>query len=115
MNTRLANIGAAGLVFVGVLALMVSCAEAFFADGNTLHHQCQNNRQGAIGLVVGASNLYMSIDPNWRYCIPSNATSGQLTDTVCRMVGENPEIRHMPAGEITIGTISNTWGCAGQF
>lgn len=97
---------------VAAFVAMTTAANAAFMDGHELHNQCQNNPSGATGFIIGVSDAVEMMHPEWRLCMPENVTGGQISDLVCNITRDHPEIRHLTANHITVGAISNAWGCA---
>ena len=94
-----------------VFALLAVDAKAYFMDGNMLHMNCQSSRAHAVGYVIGVVDMMMEIEPSAGQCLPSNVTSGQLTDIVCQALETTPQVRHMSASQISVAAISNALAC----
>lgn len=108
-----------------VLSVWISPAFAFdrgeggyFNNGNKLHDACKNDREYALGYVVGAYDMgqYMSLwersdglEP--RFCSPANSTTGQYTDIVCNYLAEHPEVRTDSASSLMSAALREAWPC----
>lgn len=96
---------------MAVFALLAVDAKAYFMDGNMLWDSCKSSRAHALGYVVGVLDFMTEMAPEVNQCLPSNATSGQLTDIVCQALETTPQVRHMSASQISVAAISNALAC----
>lgn len=110
-------------VVSAVLLLAVSsCAFADYYDGNDLSTWSDARQRARIktadgvdymnsgmlrGLVIGVHDAFENI----YICSPSNATNGQIVDTVTFYVSNHPEKRTENASKIALEALSSAYPC----
>uniref|UniRef100_E6VLM9 Rap1a immunity protein domain-containing protein n=1 Tax=Rhodopseudomonas palustris (strain DX-1) TaxID=652103 RepID=E6VLM9_RHOPX len=117
-----------------LLALLVSSPVCAEQDGNRFKEGCEVSRPFISGFVLGTvsksvadmnivlnrldggdasskinvAEVAAELSP---YCIPLNATLGQMTDVFCKYLEDNPALRHRSAGGLLIDAMRSTWPC----
>ena len=100
------------LILTTFLTLLSLAASAQFNSGNKLLADMNDtsssvNRMHALGYVVGVVDSLNRI----MFCIPSNATAGQLHDMVHNYLTAVPAIRHKPADVIISDALGIAFPC----
>ena len=94
-----------------IAALMCSSAHAQFKSGNELRsdHISSNaiDRGISLGFVMGVADA----GNGFLFCMPRNATAGQVQDMTMATINNHPEIRHLRANEIVEYTLRRAWPC----
>jgi hypothetical protein len=97
---------------VTVLATPPSQALAYWNDGNKLVDYCKTHDTLVAGYITGVIDSDKNYGTSISYCIPSNANVGQLLDTFCKFLKENPEQRHLPGSNLVRLTLVKAWPCS---
>lgn len=108
-----------------VWIVMAGPSWAAFYDGNDLYKECSEAKILAFGYVTGlidsAEALHFrhesrnmdkrsALKP---FCIPPEATVGQVTDVMCKFLGNHPEQRHRPASLLVPEAFERAFPCRG--
>lgn len=110
------------IFFTLVFSLFSINANAQFFDGNKLLTQLESTksdeRYGALMYIIGAFDMINEIDilankesKNYMFCQPQNMNGGQLGDIVKMYLQRNPSIRHLPAAELIVQALRNSFPC----
>lgn len=96
-----------------VAATMVcASANAAFIDGNKLLTEMRSEsaigRSLALGYVLGVAD---TMDGMF-FCLPANATSGQVRDVVQTWLTSNPSQRHNSGDLLIAAALKTVWPCA---
>jgi hypothetical protein len=96
-------------------------ARAGFDDGNSLERLCSSSNVVEAGVcagyVAGALDMKEAVDillngASRAYCLPQNATIGQLTAVIRKWMYNNPERLHQSAASIVGVAMINAYPCA---
>lgn len=94
-----------------ILNLLAFTAQAQMMTGNTLYGFLQsteaNQRSFGLGFVTGVFDTL----EKYNHCAPVNVTSGQIRDMVKQFLENGPAIRDLPANEIILALLNDTWPC----
>lgn len=109
------------------LLFLVQTAHAQFWDGNKLYGWLNDSQQRTYGIlyVGGVADAEYSLrmrssllsmaagqaDLMPHFCIPDNATTGQVADVVKVYLEKNPQVRHERASDLVYESLKATWPC----
>lgn len=106
------------MIWVGAVAIgLVAPAIADSFNGHELHAICTANDDAPTkayvtgyiaGMIVGEEGA--NPDSSFR-CIPKDVNGRQLRETVCRYVGQHPELRDLTVLHATRFAVKATWPC----
>ncbi len=89
-------------------------ARGYFYDGNELLRLCQASATFCRGFVAGITDHQSWVERGdvraW-YCVPENATIGQLTDVVLKHLDQHPESRHNTAVSLVAIALYDAFPC----
>jgi hypothetical protein len=96
-----------------------SGAQAAFVDGNRLLSDCSAGGSQAfcLGYIAAISDalsltgIAPSTVANYRACVPSEATNGQIADAVRQYLEHNPAFRHLSAPGLVAEALSQAFPC----
>lgn len=108
------------LLSVALLLAVVPIANAkqsHYFTGNDLHELCLADRVAVTLYVTGAvdETLYRAVSStSYRspFCLREGIRAGQLGDTICKRLSEEPEIRDLPAAPIVWTTLRAAFPCS---
>lgn len=110
------------------LPVSTASAAAEFLTGNALYEfllkakAVMENRPGynirkasiAQGFVMGmVDSLNDQAHPRWkiRFCVPANASVGQISDVILKFLTDQPSLRHLPASNLTMLALEQAFPC----
>ncbi len=92
-----------------------ACADGFWYDGNKLYTVCQYSRTECFTYAMGViDDDYMSrelLHLAKTFCLPSNATSGQIADIVTNFLRDHPGERQYVASSLVMLAIVPAFPC----
>ena len=92
--------------------LLSFSVHAQFRTGNQLLTEMQEPASYKSGLAMGYIMGVIDTGNGVSFCLPSNATAGQLSDMVKNRLLDTPAIRHIPADIIIYAVLEPVWPCA---
>jgi Rap1a immunity proteins len=125
-------------IAVALVFCSATPAQAGFYSGNELHDLCQSNRPAVIMYVAGlhdasehamnvsvktlALHFSLSLSKDQAdfdsvlkdiagYCLPENATTGQVADVFCKYLRDNPAQRHLNVAHLFSTAMAAAWPC----
>jgi len=102
-------------VFVLLVTLNLNVyAGATFVDGNELYEDMKNNygKLYSSGYITGVADVGNDNSIyGFRFCVPQQATRGQLADVVNKWLEQNPDKRHYSASSLIAHAFQETFPC----
>ncbi|MDR7145169.1 Rap1a/Tai family immunity protein [Rhizobium sp. BE258] len=127
--------------YLATVALLASVSNAYagFWDGNFVHSQCkQNNMTFVHGYIAGwidkwetdkgaveatferkgetpadlvAPKAILGVFISRDFCLPDNASAGQIADVFCKYLQENPARRAESSESLLARALEDAWPC----
>ncbi|WP_410010670.1 Rap1a/Tai family immunity protein [Phyllobacterium zundukense] len=106
------------VVALGSTLTIAQAETRIFVDGNKLHNFCLSHPLSASGYIIGvadqqliAEDMNLGQGSKFKFCLPEGAQGGQLVDTVCQYLKNNPQIRHLSGAILVTGSLSEAFPC----
>jgi hypothetical protein len=107
----------------GLIALLITLPSLAGAmDGNKLLSECKGGETDNLsfgicfgyiqGVVHGAESYSTAMDLTLPFCMPENASAGQIRDIVVKYFEESPESRHYTASSSILVALIRAFPCS---
>ena len=101
---------------IGVTTAMAVSLTMAFKDGNMLQADCLGLRRPVcVSYIQGVMDTIALFEnaPGGEktFCIPPNATAGQLADVVVKHLGDHPAERAQTAASLTFKAVHQAFAC----
>lgn len=108
MNIRKILTGAVALALIGSPSV-AETGSGYYFDGNKVWEWCRNDNRAILsGYVAGVYDTVRSGD---LFCVPDNATAGQISDVVCKWLRDNPAHRHHVGADVVALAFALEYPC----
>lgn len=104
-------------VLAGFVAFIMTPSQlgASFLDGNDLFEHCQARRSSGLNYILGVHDAQQAIAGLGKQekliCPWGRVSSGNIIETVCKYLRENPDQRSRSGSSIVLEALGNAFPC----